>query len=213
MADYRIAKKALVASLEHTHRMPTTARTKLETRLMVLARTAFPEGVRAGRGFRGGYSVDQFWQIILAFQMIEIGVPVHRIAQMVNESWDIAYLAIAKSLPDHTIEGMRFWWMIEPAGLSDFDLQTERRTKSELVGSVRPIETIGTAAGETLEIGANNRGLRVFSVVDATAVVRDVLEALGDPALEIDQDGLKAALNEWASAPFNRLLALSERGS
>ena len=205
MADYRISKRAIVASVGATLRPHPSAAAKLETRLKLLNRLGFPHGVNAGRGFRGGYTLDQLWQVVLAFRVLKFAVPLSRTIEIVNESWDIAYAAIANSLPGRRLAEHSFYWLIDPPGLSDLDLEPSPGTS----GWTRPIETIALEDGQTVHDVAVLRNLADYGVINASAVVDDVLTALADPALEIDQDELRAMLVDWAMNPINQLRSLA----
>jgi hypothetical protein len=212
MSDFRISKKVVLAVSQRVLGVPVSSHTKFETRLMLLNRLGFPDGVNAGRGYRGGYTIGQFWQLVLAFRLMKLGIGLSRLVEIINESWDIAYYAVAQSLPGSTFPDRQFWWIVEPIGLDDLNLETERKKFGAGFAEPRSIQTLALSEHDSLQDHAREQHLTEFLAIDAKRVVDDVLAALALPEFQIDQDDLYAELKLWVDAPVVRLRSLIRKG-
>lgn len=202
--EIRLQKNAVLKAIGSSLNAFPEAEKLLRNRLMLLTRLGFPAGVNTGRGFRGGYDIDQFWKTILAFQVLQMAVPLSRTIQIVEESWDIAHSAIAYSLPGQGLDGMTFHWLVEPAGFPDFPLDRKADGRGNWH---RPIETIGIDDGAGVLGTPQLNEVKKYSVINASMVVDDALEALSHPELSIDQHELMDSLLDWAKRPSADLKA------
>ena len=203
--DFRIPKRGVVTAVTASLGLDQSDESMIATRLLMFTRLGFPAGSSVGRGYRGGYTPDQFWKLILAFQLLEMGVALSRAIAMVNESWDLAYLAISHSLPDHGDPDRSFVWLAAPAGLQEPNLD---RDGPENGSWNRPILTMSFEHGQSAIGIAELANVRKYTVINARIIVQDALEALALPESGIGAAALDAAMREWASTPMKRLRQL-----
>jgi hypothetical protein len=199
MIDYRLSKNALLASIAASLKAGEGGIPKILSRMMLLNRVGYPHGINTGRGYRGGYDLEQVWQTIFAFQLMKFDVPHSRTIKIANASWSIARSAIAHSLPGSSIPGLTFYWIGEPSRLSEMEGEVRTSSAPENEALHSPVMTWAMQPGQALQdVALREYHLEDGWWINVQQLVDRVLHRLADPALEIDQDELMAGLSSWA---------------
>lgn len=182
----RVSKAAAVTALLASLDLGSEERRKLEARLSFIGRAGFPEGVNTGRGFRGGYTFEQFWQLFMLLHLQRLGLPLGSAIKLVQAHWALASGPIDLAFEDSANQlQMTFYWVFQPNEALPGD---ESVTKGSF-------GTFGLLPGEALQdkvpVGPH------FAAINAMAVIGKAARALttaGDPNV---QDDLVAAHRLW----------------
>lgn len=183
--QFRIQKKYAMAALLASLNLNAEAAGKLAARITFVGRSGFPAGVNSGRVFRGGYSFDQFWQLVLLFHLQRAGIGLAPAIALVREGWPIASSAIWSSFSGSGGLGLRFFWIVKPAPLHGFE-EFQAQNADESHGHIITIALEGDEALQEVlpaEFGTH------FCLIDASAVVtkaREGFARLGDAELMRD---------------------------
>jgi hypothetical protein len=163
----RVSKAAAVIALLASLGLGLEDRRKLEARLSFIGRSGFPEGVNAGRGFRGGYTFEQFWQIFMLLHLQRLGLPLGAAIKLVQTHWVVASAPIDLAFEDSSDDlQMTFFWVFKPTEALPGD---ESVTKGSF-------STLGLLPGQALQEEVS--GGAHFAAIDASAVIRKATSAL-----------------------------------
>jgi hypothetical protein len=203
MLEFRLQKTAVLhaiaASLGHNN--PDFSR--IRSRQQLLGRMGYPEGANTGRGYRGGYDLEQLFKLVFCFQMLRFDFALSRTITVAKQSWPIARSAVVHSLQGHSIPGRTFYWVGEPPRLDDFKTETVKGgpIATTAQGGSRVV-TVAVADGKLEHsmqtIARDQFGLSCAWFVNVEEVVEQVLGALAHGELGIDQDDLQHALDDWS---------------
>ena len=171
MMDARITKKAAITALLAGLDLSSELRKKLEARIAFIGRAGFPHGINTGRGFRGGYTFEQFWQLFLLLQLQQLGLPLSAALKLVHTHWGLASGPISIAFDDPTGKlGMRFYWIYLPAiGLP-----------GDQTAAAGVIETIALKRGEALQEIELLASATHFAIIDASAVIAKAANAISE---------------------------------
>ena len=203
--EFRVQKKDALATQLASLDLSADAATKVTARLTFLGRTGFPAGVNTGRGFRGGYSLDQFWQIVLLFHLQRVGIGLTPAIELIRTSWPLASSAIWLSFSRSTKLGLRYYWIIKPAPLQGLD-EFEARKEEESQGS---IITFGLHDNDPLQTALSAQDAAHVCLIDATSVVDKALKGfrqIGDANLVRDLEDAHRQQQSAATAALRHAL-------
>ncbi|WP_338503678.1 hypothetical protein V6R86_08420 [Sphingomonas kaistensis] len=165
---------ALLASLG----LAPAERKKLEARLAFIGRTGFPAGINAGRGYRGGYTYEQFCQIFMLLHLQRIGLSLGSAIKVVQAHWALACAPIDIAFQNASDQlQLTFYWVFQPDEALPGDESVSNGT----------FNVYGLGPGESLEekvaLGPH------FAAINATAVIAKADTALKtalDPSVRDD---------------------------
>lgn len=194
--DYRIKKAAALNAIAATLGLSSAAVSKLDIRVGFVARGGFPDDLAKGRGFRGGYTLKQFWQLVLLFNLQRAGITLSQALQAAQSNWPLASSAIWTVMED--VPGVAYWVVHVPvlAGMEDFSVASNIEPK---------IYTLILADGVPLQAELAALDIINFSAVNASEVVRTALTALQGEALGFN---LHEAHQSWQNAATNSLRSM-----
>lgn len=169
--DARVSKAAAVTALLASLDLGLEDRRKLEARLSFIGRSGFPDGVNAGRGFRGGYTFEQFWQLFMLLHLQTLGLPLGGAIKLVQAHWGLASAPIDLAFEDAANDlQMTFFWVVGPAKALPGDESVSKGSFS----------TLGLLPGQALQEEVN--GGAHFAAINASAVIRKATSALATDA-------------------------------
>lgn len=180
-----VSKQLTVRALHSSLRPAGDVTGKIQNRLDVLNRMAFPIGWVGGKGFRGGYTVEQFWQLVMVFHVMRTGVATGAAVEMVRESWALAHTPIMNAVAERRSD--RSFWVLRPAGLPELEPFVETGMPQ------RSIETFVLEPHSKLQDALAAWDLTHCSLIDANQVVRAAMEGLIEADAQFDIESFKAA--------------------
>lgn len=190
--DARVSKASAVTALLASLGLGLEERRKLEARLSFIGRSGFPEGVNTGRGFRGGYTFEQFWQIFMLLHLQRLGLPLGAAIKLVKTHWVLASAPIDLAFEDAANDlQMVFFWVVEPAEALPGDESVTRGSFS----------TLGLLPGQALQEEIN--GGAHFAAINASAVIRKATSALATD--EVAKAEIIAAHRLWRQEVNSRV--------
>jgi len=198
--SYNQLETALSAHLGvHPDRIGT-----FRSRIKQLQRLQFPSGVNVGRGTRMRYSAEHLFQLVSAFELMDLGLPAATAIAIVNAEWPnflAAYgLAIRNEFYEHRGSTPYFppiYLRISHKSLAPLQ-QVDPEEGPRFVAEVETMSRMLEALEESVEREANS-----FLLICASHVMRSVLYSARDaqaedPFTDPEFDGWYARGSEYA---------------
>lgn len=114
--------------------VPEEQRTAFMGRFQYFQRMDFPVG-RVGRGRKVSYGFAEVWQLVLAFELLQVGTSPVRAVRLVRTSWAAARLAVAQAWSVSRPRDRQVLALF-PSALSDLvpEVGAERRPARDPIG-------------------------------------------------------------------------------
>ena len=88
-----LSQSDVLELLADMHRFELVQRTALLSRLQHFKRLGFPAGVNVGKGYKARYDIPQIVQLLVAFEILELGVTPERIVRLLDANSDLLVIA------------------------------------------------------------------------------------------------------------------------
>lgn len=166
-------------------------RVAFRARLKHFQRLGFPEGANTGTGRRAVYTVPMLFKLVLAVELVQVGMPPRLIAEIIDINWPFVLGSIRDNLSDEGETLDQFHWFVDVNALEDLQ---EKRSSNIAFNKIRaaPVSKVEDFVGERRTV-----------VINGPNLSNEVLKALSAGKPEATLDRVLGDLKEESSAVFH----------
>lgn len=136
--------------LARLNRIADDKRTAFKARLKHLQRLGFPTGANTGTGKRAIYDADMLFQLVLALELIQCGLPPKLIVTVLNDNWEATQHGLLFAMvSDELFEKLAPFflspdlaWIIQPEALRELSTEGVGEFDYKEAVSIKPISEL-----------------------------------------------------------------------
>lgn len=136
--------------LARLSRIADDKRTAFKARLKHLQRLGFPAGANTGSGKRAVYDADMLFQLVMAVELIQCGLPPKLIVTVLNDNWPatqhgLLFAMVSDELFERLgsfFESPDLAWIIQPEALRELSTEGVGEFDFKEAVSIKPISEL-----------------------------------------------------------------------
>ena len=136
--------------LARLNRIADDKRTAFKARLKHLQRLGFPTGANTGTGKRAVYNADMLFQLVMAVELIQCGLPPKLIVTVLNDNWQetqhgLLFAMVSDELFERLapfLESPDLAWIIQPEALRELSTEGVGEFDYKEAVSIKPVSEL-----------------------------------------------------------------------